>query len=862
MASRRHTQRAVPTGLIARLHGLRGPAVVGVLVLVASLAGILTRETEPLSAFWPANALLLGTFLRIPSLNRPASWIAATIGFVVADLVTESSIGVTIGLTAGNLLTVAAGYAYFSRIRPDDLRLRHVSSVLYVAGGCVVAALGGALVGVILGPLAFDLSVGASLVRWTASELANNMALLPVILAAPAWPGLQAVLDNPRAMIPPRFRRIAFPALLLIVSLVAGVLVDGPASLTFPVPALLWCALRTGIFATTLLTLISIAWTMIAFHAGGPSVLMSDPSENVTLSVQLGIALVAMGPIAVASMMSELEWTNASLRRATAAAEEASRAKQEFVANMSHEIRTPLNAVIGYADLLDTARLDREQREYVDAITASGAHLRTIINEILDFSKLEAGATGLERTAFRIEDLTSTTVRLIAVAARGKGLELAVRIDDDVPECVIGDAGRLRQILLNLLANAVKFTERGGVTLAVSRTGPDQGGRAPLTFDVVDTGIGVPTYARDALFSAFTQADESVTRRFGGTGLGLTISQQLAQLMGGEIAVDDNPDGGSRFRLRIALAPTTAPVVDGEDHGLPPVPEQAFVDEPPPAAVADLGSRPAAADGIAERIARLRVLVVDDNDLGRRLMVAMLGRHGIVPRLAANGAEAVDAVLHEPFDLVMLDVQMPVMDGLTAARTIRDASPVGGQPRIVVATAGASVEEREAALAAGADAYLSRPVIGEQLHDALADATGERAGAPAPPADPAAAADGLAPLDPRRFRELCEIFSAEALTDFVERWCRHAASEVETLRAAIASDDRAKVATASHALRGGSQAVAAQRVSALATTLERAALDGRRNLAALLSELEREIAAASAAVRQQAAEGTSYPRSG
>lgn len=862
MVSRRHTQVAVPTGPLARLRDLRGPATVGLVVLIAALAGILTREAEPLSAFWPANALLLGIFLRIPSVHRPAGWVAATIGFLAADFMTGGNVGATIGLTVGNLVTVAAGYAYFSRMRPDDLRLRHVSSVIFVAGGCVVAAFGGALVGVVVGPLIFDMSVGESLVRWTASELANNMALLPVILAAPTWPGLQAVLSDPRSLVPPRFRRIVFPAALLIVSLIAGVMVDGPASLTFPVPALLWCALRTGIFATTLLTLVSIAWTMIAFHAGGPDFLMAEPSERTTLSVQLGMALVAMGPIAVASMMSELEWTNTSLRRATAAAEEASRAKQEFVANMSHEIRTPLNVVIGYADLLDTDRLDPEQREYVDAITASGAHLRTIINEILDFSKLEAGATGLEHTAFRIEDLAETTLRLIAVAARGKGLDLELRIDDDVPEYVIGDAGRLRQILLNLLANAVKFTERGSVTLSVTLDGPKKpDGQVPLSIDVIDTGIGIPSYARDALFSAFTQADKSVTRRFGGTGLGLTISQQLAQLMEGSIAVEDNPDGGSRFRLRVALSPTEAPVADDDDHELPPMPDaRDLTTAPVPAAVSDIASGPDAPDETGERIARLRVLVVDDNDLGRRLMVAMLSRHGIVPQLAENGAEAVDAVLHEQFDLVMLDVQMPVMDGLTAARTIRDASPAGGQPRIVVATAGASVEERDAALAAGADAYLSRPVIGEQLYEALAAATTAKNDGAGPTGNPAD--DGMAPLDPARFRELREIFSPDALTDFVERWCRHATSEAEALREAVASDDRVKVATAAHALRGGSQAVAAQRVAELAAILERAALDGHRNLPALMSDLEDEIATASAAVRQQAAEGTSYPRSG
>ncbi len=848
MSGRRRKRGGPASASTSGPRGLLAPLTIGLVVLVAAYAGILTRQAEPLSAFWPANALLLGIFLRIPSVNRPASWVSATVGYLVADFVTGGSVGTTVGLTAGNLATVSLGLLAFSRIRPDDRALRHVSSVLFVAGGCIIAAFGGALVGMIVGPTAFGWDVGESWLRWGAAELANNMALLPVILAAPAWPGWAAVRRDPRRLVPPGFQRIFVPAGLLIASLAIGVVVDGPAALTFPVPALLWCALRTGVFETTLLTLVAIAWTMVAFHAGGPDFLMAEPSQSVTLSVQIGMALIAMGPIAVASLLSELERTNSSLRHASAVAEAASRAKEEFVANMSHEIRTPLNAVIGYADLLDTDRLDPEQREYVDAINASGAHLRTIVDGILDFSKLEAGATGLEPAPFRVDELFAGTVQLMGVAAERKGLDLCLTIADDVPPALVGDAGRIRQILLNLLSNAVKFTEEGGVGVAVTTGSVAAGdGLVALTVDVTDSGIGIPESSRDALFSAFTQADKSVTRRFGGTGLGLAISRQLVQLMGGTIEIADNPTGGTRFRLAIVLpvssdapADVGAPVTTPSATGLPGAPAIGPAD-------------PHAGEG-AEQVARLRVLVVDDNELGRRLLVAMLGRHGIVPKLATNGAEAVDAVLHEPFDLVMLDVQMPVMDGLTAARTIRDASPVGGQPRIVVATAGASVEEREDALTAGADAYLPRPLAADQLHRALL-ATVERADDDALASGSPDATPG--PLDEMRFRELREIFAPDALQDFVDRWCRHAAAELETLRAAIASDDRATVARTAHALRGGSQAVAAQRVAATANGLERAALAGDDPLAPLLTTVTQEVDVAVVAVREQAAAGTS-----
>ncbi len=862
MVGGQRTRGAVALGTHGGAQHLYVPTLIGLVVFVAALAGILTRQAEPLSAFWPANALLLGIFLRIPSANRPASWVAAAAGYVGADLATGSVLGPTVGLTAGNFASVAFGLLAFSRMRPDDIGLRHVTSVLFVAGGCVVAAVGGSLVGVLLSPTALAWSDSSSLLRWSTAELANYMALLPVILTAPAWPGLSVVLRHPRRLLPPGFAGIAVPGILLLLLLVAGMAIDGPAALTFPVPALLWCALRTGIFETTVLTLVSIAWTMFAFHSGGPDFLMADPTVEVTLSVQIGMSLVAMGPIAVASMMGELERTNESLRHASIAAQAASSAKQEFVANMSHEIRTPLNAVIGYADLLDTDRLDPEQREYVDAITSSGAHLRTIIDEILDFSKLEAGATGLERAPLQIDELAQSTVQLVAVAARKKGLSLSAQVDDDVPDHLLGDAGRLRQILLNLLSNAVKFTEEGGVSLTVSRDYTRLlDGVVPLAIDVTDTGIGVPPYARDALFAAFTQADESTTRQLGGTGLGLTISQQLAQLMGGTITVEDNPTGGTRFRLSIALPrcpPPVAPIAVERDGHRPVAEESTTAAERPDfaSALRDAGG------STADQIAQLRVLVVDDHDLGRRLMVAMLGRHGIVPRLAENGAEAVDATLHAPFDLVILDVQMPVMDGLTAVRTIRDAALAGGQPRIVVATAGASVEERAAAFDAGADTYLSRPLAAEQLYETLLAAVSHSRGGAAMARVDGPNLDGTLPIDDERFSELREIFAPDALADFVDRWCRHAADEVTTIRTALQAGDRAKVATAAHALRGGSQAVAAQRVAALASVLERAALDGDAALAPLLAELDDEVAVAAAAVRERTGAGTSYPRSG
>jgi PAS domain S-box-containing protein len=400
----------------------------------------------------------------------------------------------------------------------------------------------------------------------------------------------------------------------------------------------------------------------------------------------------------------------AELSQAKEAAEAASRAKSEFLANMSHEIRTPLNGIIGMTELtLDTA-LSAEQREYLDLVKYSADALLAVVNDVLDFSKIEAGKLALEHLPFELETSIGDALKVLALKAEEKRLSLEWVIDPQLPTRVCGDAVRLRQVLVNLVSNAIKFTEHGGVTVRVSPATlepellapPGDAAAVGVHIAVRDTGIGIAPDKHAAVFEAFEQADGSTTRRYGGTGLGLAICRRLVDLMGGRLWLDSAPGTGSTFHFTMRL---TAPR------------------EAAPAGPTTVLSS-AAPHG-------LRVLLVEDNAVNQRLAVRLLERHGNRVRVAGNGREALAALAEAAFDVVLMDVQMPVMGGFEATAAIRAAESGGTRRQPIIAmTAHALSGDAERCLEAGMDGYVAKPIHAGELFAAITAVCGAPASAP------------------------------------------------------------------------------------------------------------------------------------
>ena len=525
---------------------LAAPLAVGAGVFVAAMAGILLRPVGDLSAFWPANAVLLGLMVRFPGLSRPTGWLAAAAALIAADMLTGSSWAKASLLSLSNLAGIALGAALFLRLAPSDRLLGRpaslIAAMLIVLAASTVTSLFGGATNVLL----FHGDAARSFFVWLAAELANYIVILPIVLTLPSPATLRRRVGelwrappNPRA---------AIPLITYVVCLAMVPIVGGPGAVAFPVPSLLWCALTYGLAASALLTLSFAIWTLVILSLATAG--MSHLTGVDLISLRLGVMLVALAPITVASAMTE---RNELLRQATAArkaAEEAMAARTLLLATMAHELRSPLTAVVGFSSTMSRQTYGPlghvKYLDYAQSIEMAGSHLSDLVSDLLDTARVEAGKFELTPSRVASRDLVEQSLRLVRGLAMDAGVEMAVAPGEWPATWVDGRA--IKQVLINLLTNAVKFSPRGGsVEISCHRE------RSRVLIKVRDHGPGIREEDLAVLGRPYSQVGDAESRRQG-WGLGLALSGDLVAMHGGRLRLESRPGAGATAIFDLPLA--------------------------------------------------------------------------------------------------------------------------------------------------------------------------------------------------------------------------------------------------------------------------------------------------------------------